>query len=228
MRIEFIPKTPATIVDVDIQSLKMGQKDVKPAVCLHLKLMRPNHTLAMLDGNLLAFLYEKATAEAGKQKTLDGVDVISDMPQLTTLAKSIGVLNWDGEQTGCMLVIYQGVTGDQDIKLRDCTVRKVKVDPKEGGATEWCLQVYTADVDQDTIGALGVLKSLDRDIELVAAKVADNSQQDLADEKKDPVTPEAALTAAAGGGSASGDGGTVWPFPGGKPATSDSQEQQAA
>ncbi len=211
MRIEFIPKTAATIVDVDIQSLKMGQKDVKPAVCLHLKLMRPNQTLAMLDKNLLPFLYEKATAEAGKQKTLDGVEVISELPQLSPLANSIGAINWDGEQTGTTLMIYQGVTGDQDIKLRDCTVRKVKIDPKEGGAVEWTLQVYTADVDQDTIGALGVLKSLERDIELVAAAVTESGQQEL-DEDDDQPSPEKALAGAVNTGAANSGDGKVWPF----------------
>lgn len=191
MRIEFTGKTKATIADVDIQSLKQGQTDVKPAVALTLKLMRPNATLAMLDKNLLPFLFKKATADAAKQATLDGVDVVSDLPSLTPLALALGALHWEGEQTGSTLVIYQGVTGDQDIELSDCTVRKVKIDPKEGGAVEWTYQVYTSDVDQETIGALGVLKSLERDIELTPATVV-NKQADLADEKfKD--TPEKAL-----------------------------------
>lgn len=190
MRIEFTGKTKATIADVDIQSLKQGQTDVKPAVALTLKLMRPNATLAMLDKNLQAFLFKKASADAAKQATLDGVDVVSDLPSLTPLALALGALHWEGEQTGSTLVIYQGVTGDQDIKLSDCTVRKVKIDPKEGGAVEWTFQVYTSDVDQDTIGALGVLKSLERDIELTPAAVA-SKQADLTDVNKD--TPERAL-----------------------------------
>jgi len=191
MRIEFTGKTKATIVDVDIQSLKQGQTDVKPAVALTLKLMRPNATLAMLDKNLLGFLFKKASTEAAKQATLDGVEVVSDLPSLTPLALALGALHWEGEQTGSTLVIYQGVTGDQDIKLGDCTVRKVKIDPKEGGAVEWTLQVYTSDVDQDTIGALGVLKSLERDIELTPAAVV-NKQTDLTDQKPSD-TPEKAL-----------------------------------
>lgn len=190
MRIEFTGKTKATIVDVDIQSLKQGQTDVKPAVALTLKLMRPNATLAMLDPNLRAFLFKKASTDAAKQATLDGVEVVSDLPSLTPLALALGALHWEGEQTGSTLVIYQGVTGDQDIKLGDCTARKVKIDPKEGGAVEWTLQVYTSDVDQDTIGALGVLKSLERDIELTPAVVADK-QTSLDDANKD--TPEKAL-----------------------------------
>lgn len=193
MRIEFIGKTKATISDIDIQSLKQGQTDVVPAVCLHLKLTLANNTLKMLDKNLLGFLFEKGTGKGDPQRALDGVDVLSDLPQLTDLAVSIGAINWDGEQTGSTLKIYQGVTGDQDIKLGDCKVHKVKIEPKEGGAVEWSLQVYTSDVDQETIGALGVLKSLTRDIELEAAQPA-SKQRTLDEGKGDKkLTPADAL-----------------------------------
>jgi hypothetical protein len=194
MRIEFIGKTKATISDIDIQSLKQGQTDVVPAVCLHLKLTLANNTLKMLDKNLLGFLFEKGTGKGDPQRALDGVDVLSDLPQLTDLAVSIGAINWDGEQTGSTLKIYQGVTGDQDIKLSDCKVHKVKIEPKEGGAVEWSLQVYTSDVDQDTIGALGVLKSLTRDIELEAAQPVSAKQRTIDEGKGDKkLTPAQAL-----------------------------------
>ena len=140
MRIQFIGKTKATIVDIDIQSLKRGQTNVEPAVCLHLKITQANNTLAMLDKNLLGFLYQKGL-DHGQQQALEGVPVVSDYPALSPLAVALGALNWDGEQTGASLKIYQGVTGDQDIALADCTVRKVKIDPKEGGAVDYHLQV---------------------------------------------------------------------------------------
>ncbi|MGC4396028.1 hypothetical protein [Hydrogenophaga sp. T2] len=197
MRVQFIGKTKATIVDIDIQSLKRGQTDVEPAVCLHLKITQANGTLAMLDKNLLGFLYQKGL-DHSQQQVLDGVPVVSDHPSLSPLAVALGALNWDGEQSGATLKIYQGVTGDQDISLGDCTVRKVKIDPKEGGAVDYHLQVWTSDVDQDTIGALGVLKSLDRDIELIAAEpVNQGTLDDGADDKQ--LTPAKALEKAAGG-----------------------------
>lgn len=207
MRIEFAGKTKAIISDIDIQSLKMGQTDVVPAVCLTLKLTLANSTLKMLDPTLLQFLFEKGVPAAATQQVLDGVAVISDLPQLTDAAMALGALNWDGEQTGAALTIYQGVTGDQDIKLKDCTVRKPKIEPKEGGAVEWKLEVYTSDVDEHTIGALGVLKSLTRDIELEAAKAVSAQQREI---EADPLTPEKALgKASKGKGAEKG----VWPFP---------------
>ena len=200
MRIEITGKTKATIAAIDIQSLKMGQTDVVPAVCLHLKMTLANSTLAMLDKHLLNFLFQRNTM-AATQQALDGVPVVSDLPELTDPAIAIGAINWAGEQTGSKLVIYQGVTGDQDITLNDCTVRKVKIDPKEGGAVEWDLQVYTSDVDQETIGALGVLKSLTRDIELIAAKPVSERQQKIdGDSGKKKRTPEEALKQSLNGG----------------------------
>lgn len=190
MRIEFAGKTKAVISDIDIQSLKMGQTDVVPAVCLTLKLTLANSTLSMLDATLLNFLFEKGLPAASQQSVLDGIPVVSELPQLTDAAMALGALNWDGEQTGAKLLIYQGVTGDQDITLTDCTVRKVKIEGKEGGAVEWKLEVYTSDVDEHTIGALGVLKSLTRDIELVAASAVSAKQRVLGD---DDLTPEKAL-----------------------------------
>lgn len=220
MRLEFIGKTKAQITGIDIQSLKQGQTDVKPAVCLHMLITQANNTLRMLDKNLLPFLFEKGTGKADPQRALDGVDVVSDLPQLTDIAQALGALNWDGEQTGATLKIYQGVTGDQDIKLGDCTVRKVKIDPKEGGAVDWHLQVYTSDVDQETIGALGVLKSLTRDIELIPAQAVSSKQRSIDDGKDEKkLTPAQALAqsvktgAAKVGKDATKGKGGVWPFP---------------
>lgn len=185
MKIEFTGKTKAIISDIDIQSLKKGQTDVVPAVCITLKATLANSTLAMLDASLLGFLFEKGMPADLNQQVLDGIPVVSDMPKLTEAAVALGALSWDGEQTGATIKIYQGVTGDDDITLRDCTVRKVKVEPVEGGAVEWRFEVYTPDVDEHTIGALGVLKSLTRDIELVPAQPVDD-QRELEEEEERP------------------------------------------
>lgn len=219
MRLEFIGKTKAQITAIDIQSLKQGQTDVKPAVCIHLSLTLANSTLKMLNKQLLPFLFEKSTGKTDPQRALDGVDTVSDLPQLTDIAVAIGALHWEGEQTGSTLKIYQGVTGDQDLKLSDCTVKKIKLEPREGGAVDWSIQVYTSDVDQDTIGALGVLKSLTRDIELEAAQPVSSKQRTIDDGSKDKkLTPEQALDKSVKNGAAKVDpkakgDGKVWPFP---------------
>lgn len=195
MRIELIGKTKATIQAIEILSLKMGQTDVKPAVCISLKVPLPNSALAMLDPTLRDFLYEASPGKKQTTGTLEGVEVVSDKPNLTLAATALGALNWEYEQTGCSLLIYNGATGHGNIKLTDGTVRKVKVDPKEGGTVDHYLQFYTAEVDAETIGDLGVLKSLERDVELSAPEIV--SQQKTLDEQE---TPEQALAKTVKGG----------------------------
>ncbi len=194
MRIAQIGKKKATIVDIDIQSLKMGQTEVVPAVALHIKVVQANDSLNQLDKTLLHFLYAKASGKP-EQATLDGVSVVSEMPALTDAALALGALNWEGEQTGTELKIYQGITGDQDIKLRNGTVRKIKIDPKEGGAVEWHYWFFTSDVDQDTLGALAILKSLERDIELVPPEALSSKQKTLREAANEDakLTPAKAL-----------------------------------
>jgi hypothetical protein len=56
------------------------------------------------------------------------------------------------------------------------------------------MQVYTSDVDQEIIGALGVLKSLTRDIEIIPAQpVSERQQQVEAPSGKKKLSPEEAL-----------------------------------
>lgn len=177
MKFEIVGKTQATLADIDIQSLKKGQTEVVPAVALLFKLTLANMALTQLDKTLLPFLYAKASPGAAGQATLDGVAVVSDMPALTPAAVKIGTIGWDDEQTGAKLTIYQGATGHGDIRLADCTVKIKKIDAKEGGTVDFYLSVYTSDVDAETLGDLGVLKSHDLDIELTGPEVAKGGKQ---------------------------------------------------
>lgn len=190
MNFQIIGKTKATLADIDIQSLKKGQTEVVPAVALTFKVTLANAALSMLDKSLLHFLYAKGSPGAAAQGTLEGVAVVSDMPALTPAAVKIGTIGWDDEQTGCKTSIYVGATGHGDIRLKDCTVKVKKIDPKEGGTVDFHLSVYTADVDAETLGDLGVLKSHDLDIELVGPEVAAGKQKNLdagADKKVTPI-----------------------------------------
>lgn len=207
MKFQLIGKTKAKLVNIDIQSAKRGQTETVPAVALTLKVPLPNSELDQLDKGLLPFLYEKGANPT--QQTLDGVAVVSNMPSLTRAASCVGVLSWDGEQSGSTLIIYQGVTGDADIRLQDGIVTIKKIDPHEGGTWDATLSFYAEDLHADTLGELAVLKSHDLDIELTAPEVAqkqldDEEQLEDEDENGNPFpfeadpqqTPEAAFTAA--------------------------------
>jgi hypothetical protein len=214
-RLELVGKTKATVQAIDILSLKMGQTDVQPAVCLSLKVSLPNSRLSMLSATLRDFLYENDTGKTNAQSALDGIEVVSDKPNLTAEASALGALHWEYEQTGCTLRIYNGVSGHGDIKLADGTVRKLKIDPKEGGTVDHYFQFYTADVDAETIGELGILKSLERDIELTAPEII-SQQKDIEDDEQGDgtTTPEAALAGAVGAGADDKRPDTSNPLPG--------------
>lgn len=192
MRISFIPKTKAKVIDLKALAPKQGQKDLSNAARIRLLIKAPNSSLDMLDKKARAWLYEKGNV---KQNQLEAVEVVSDTPSLSNIAIMVGDLNWAGEQTGCKLTIHQGVTGDQTIRLKDGIVNKVKTSHKEGGTIEWTLDYYTTDVDAETYGALCMLIKREVDIELEASEVFEN-QKTIDEANKE--TPEKALAKAVG------------------------------
>lgn len=177
MRFEFIGKQKATLTDIDPQSLKQGQTDLKPAVALTIKATAANTTLNMLSKTLRPFLYEKAPQSKEIQGTLEGVPPVSDLAALTEAAKWLGAQNWDEEQTGCKLVIHLGVS---TITLTDGTLQKLHFAPKEGGAVDWRFVFYTStDIDAEVLGDLCVLKNHDVDIELTAPELISSKQKSI-------------------------------------------------
>ena len=190
MRFELIGKTKATLTDIDPQSLKQGQTDLKPAVALTIKVTMANTSMNMLGKTLRTFFYEKAPQSKEVQGTLEGVAPVSDLAALTDAAKWLGAQQWAEEQTGCKLVIHLGVS---KIALKDGTLQKLRFECKEGGAVDWRFVFYTAtDLDAETLGDLCVLKNHDLDIELTAPELI-SAQKDVDDgagkDKPAKVTP---------------------------------------
>jgi hypothetical protein len=191
VKFELVGKKNAKLVNVDVQAQKLGQKDLRPALLLRFKLTQANDILAMFAPTLRPFLFEKNSA-AQTQGTLDGVPVVSDLPQLTEPAKRMGVLSWDIEQGGSKLVMYRGATGRSDITLKDGTVSKFKIEPLEGGTVDVTFDFYVADLDAETMGDIAVLHQHELDIELIAPEVM--QQGDVIEEDDGPAyTPEQAL-----------------------------------
>jgi hypothetical protein len=206
MRFELIGKTRAKLCKVENQSKKMGQKELVPAIKVRVMATVPNTVLEMFDPTLRGFLYEKTDGDGKEQKQLEGIEVVSDMPQLRQAGVKLGALHWDEVQTGCTLLIDYGMGGDSNIVLGDCKVDNFKLVPKDGGTTQVHFTLFSTDVDRETLGDIGMLHQHEVEIELTAPVLA---QQDLqhdsnpfpvdADEKKapaNPLTPEAALIAA--------------------------------
>lgn len=197
MRLEFCGKTKSTLVDITVLSLKMGQVDTRPALCVNFKTPMPNTVLGALHKSLRTVFYEKLGNPTRTQQQLDGIDPVTDLPQLTELGEKLGAIHWPDEQSGSKLLIYHGIGAAPSYTLRDGTVRKVKCEPKEGGTVDVHWQFYTADIDAETIGELAVLKSHDVDLELSAPEVLQQSIEEESPQDDEPEhTPEQALAEA--------------------------------
>lgn len=185
MRFELIGKTKVKLTDVDIQSHKLGQTDLKPAVALTFEMTTANTALNMLSKRLRSFFYEKASPAKEVQGTLEGVAPVSDLTALTEEAKGLGLKrSWSFEQTGCTLAIYLGVTL---ITLKDCTLQGIKYELKEGGGVDWVFTLYSStDVDGDVYAEVGVLKNHELDIELTAPELISAKQASIDDKKVAP------------------------------------------
>lgn len=190
MRFEYIGKTKAVLEEIDVQALKMGQVDTVPAIALTIFTKQSNTFLNKFDpsGKMRAYHYEKNGNAAKVQQTLDGVDPVTDLPQLTQNAvmTGAGIKLVEYEQTGCTLHIYRG-TGHpaSTITLRDGTVRKVEAKCLEGGTLHVWNVFYAANLDAETIGEIAVLKKHDIEIELTAPELISEHQADIEDEEGD-------------------------------------------
>lgn len=200
MPFELIGKKRAKLLEVFVDSLKLGQTELRPALILRLRVTLPNDCLNMLDDSLLPFLYRKN--EGSKvQGALEGVPVVSDMPTLTEAGKRLKSVAWKEEYAGTTLTVhkgmYQGAEVSENIVLTDGKRTILKATPKEGGTVDVVFDYWTGDIDGDTIGEIGVLKNHDLDIELTnqvaAALIKQASIQEVDDGPGSPRTPEEAL-----------------------------------
>jgi hypothetical protein len=155
--------------------------------------------LALLDGKLRGWLYEKKAAavasssgKKGEQKSLDGVETEA----LTECGKKLGTIAWDEELTGYTLEIDPGLGGRSAITLADCKVYGIKFKLKDGGAwTVTRIIVDSPNVSAAVIGKVGTWKSQEVQIRLQPPAVHD----DLVDQAQQPgalsglKTPEQAL-----------------------------------
>lgn len=169
--------TKAKQTDLEVLSQKNRPPDSNPGVVLSFMAERPNSALTELDGRLRSMLYCKnANSEASPQKSLDGVEPVSDLPNLTPIGEHMGRFHWAYKQTGCTLTYDYGAGGASNIVLHDVVVESLQVTCKEGGTTTWQWKCEVADVDVQIFGKLATFKN--REVSLLLAG-PDISQRDL-------------------------------------------------
>lgn len=192
---ELVGKHQLTILSVDPQQQKLGQKDMRPAVRLRVRVTKDNSILNQFDTVLRDVMFE-ANSAAQTQGTLDGIQVVSDRPQLTKFAKAIGeALNWEYKQGGSCLKLYQGITGDMNIFPPKGDIEKFKFSLHEGGTVDVDFDYYCTDIDVDTMGQLSVLVKHTVPGEVIAPDVLPEQGDMIVDEDEDEqLTPEEALS----------------------------------
>lgn len=191
MKFELVGKTRAKLCKVENQSKKMGQKELLPAIKIRVMATVPNTVLEMFDPSLRTFLYEKNGQGAKVQKQLEGIEVITDLPQLRQAGAKLGALHWTDEMTGCRLSIDHGLGGPSNITIGDCKVDNFKLVPKDGGTTQVFFTVFSTDVDRDSLGDLGLLHQHDVEIELTAPQASAQQSIPLGDSDGDSTGSEA-------------------------------------
>ena len=159
--------TAVRLVDVIVLSHKNRAPDEDPGAKLSIVAEMTNDCLAMFDGSLRSALYTKAgKAKQNEQGALDGVDPVSDAPDLTGIGAHVKVLKWAQEMTGYSLEIDLGLgTKKSNLRIDDCTVGGWRIYPKAGGTVTVKFNVESADVSEQAFGKLAKQKS--REISMV-------------------------------------------------------------
>jgi hypothetical protein len=230
MMFELLQMTKAKLIEVFVLSQKNRQPDENPGAKLTVEIAVPNHALSMFDGFLKGFLFTKHGAESpkAKQTTLDGVEVVSDLPNLSGIAAHVGVLPWSHEMTGYGLVVDLGLGGKRsNLVIDDCVLSGWKITPKEGGSVLVKFNIESANVSESAFGKLAKMKSREIQFTLTPPEI---QQEDLdGDDKAPPASaaekpidgsvaafkrdhPEA-QTDGAGAPTGADPGGKEWPFP---------------
>lgn len=182
MSFELETFTKAKLTDVVVLSQKNRQPDENPGAKLSFELALGNDSLSYFDGHLKTTLFTKngGAAKAG-QGTLEGVPVVSDMPNLTGIGQKVGTLHWDLELTGYTLEIDHGMGGKSNLEVKDCVLSNFRITPKEGGTVIVKFDAESPDVAENVFGKLATLKTREIEIALSAPTPA---QQSIDDEPK--------------------------------------------
>lgn len=191
---ELVNPTEAKLADVRVLSQKNRQPDEDPGAKLVLQLTLENYTLAGFDPNLKPFLFtaaQLAIKAKGKrndqtQQPLDGVDPISDTPNLSGIGAHIGVLRWVQELSGYRLTVDLGVGGrHSNLVIDDCVLSNWRITPEQGGTVVVKFDLESQHISAAAWSKLAKLKSRKVQIMLTPPAVA----QDLHDPNAPPAHP---------------------------------------
>lgn len=215
--------TKVKVLDVTVLSQKNRPAGANPGVRLNVQADLPNYILSEFDGSLRTALFTKsAAAETAKDKrqTLPGVEPISDLPNLTSMARHIKKVAWSDKLSGYDVEIDHGIGGKSNLKMGDATLENFRFAAKEGGTVAAWWSIEVVDVPKLTMGELTMLKSREVPVKLLEPEVTQGDIEDdgPADPPAAPAAPAKAGKAAKGAKKGELQGEAAWPFPNKPPA----------
>jgi hypothetical protein len=181
--------TKAKLTDVEVLSQKNRKPEDNPGAKLSFEAQLANDWLSVLDGHLLGVLYTKHGNPAPQsQSQLDGVPVVSDLPNLTAVGQRMGTIHWDQKLTGYTMALQFG-TGrkESNIESSDCEVLNLRITPNEGGTIDVKFSIEAPNISDAQWGKLARLKG--REVDVAALGPDPSTQTDIEDAKKTEGVP---------------------------------------
>lgn len=213
-KFEFPRLTKAKLSSVNVRSEKHG-KELVPAADLKIVVDSSNDILDKFHADLKTALYYKAQAEGEDQGELDGIEPVTNLPNLK-FSRLESPQKWDFEGSGYRLDVDYGLGEASNLEMFNCDVNSIAFTCKEGGTVELSFRVQVSNIEERIIGKLAGLVQHEIHIILTPPTVEDvapilkdmespfiNQAALDADTSGEPVnpfpkTPEQALEAAAG------------------------------
>lgn len=178
--------TKVKITEVRVLSQKNRKIDDNPGAKISVDCLVLNDVLSTFDGHLKGVLYTKnGGAAKDPQGQLDGVQVVSDMPDLTTVGKQCGTIKWQGDMTGYTLAIDLGIgRPESNVDEDDCQITGMRITPKDGGSVRLQFHVEAPNLSDKQWPKVAHLKA--REVELALFAPDPSTQRDVEDDDDAP------------------------------------------
>ncbi len=179
--------TKAKLTEVRVLSQKNRKPDEEPGAKITIQMQLSNDALSLFDGALKSTLFTTHAGSNGgaAQKPLDGVDPLSDMPNLTPIGQQIGTIKWNHDFAGYELAMQYGTgRAGSNIGSENCQLSNLRITPKEGGTIELKLDIVAPNVTEAMFGKLARLKS--REVELALFAPDLSTRRDVEDDDDAP------------------------------------------
>ncbi|MGB8422234.1 hypothetical protein [Paraburkholderia sp.] len=120
-----------------------------------------NRFLDKLDTTLLeTFYWKNPVSDEVRQETVEGVERVTDFPNLRALMENIGLpIKWMAKFDDGEFRVHHGDDPADDIILREVKVNEIKLTPKEGGTVLVGLRIQGHPDEGDLARLFTVLQS---------------------------------------------------------------------